>query len=200
MPPPARARLFGGVAGGRCEGGSRWFASAFRVTGGPDPWHGAPPRLEASIVTEWFYKVIPAKAAYDDTRLLAKRDGFLCRSAHTKNEALVDEVRGPAIGDTLHFYFVELRRTPRPLGSFEIVGAEGHPHAAWFGAQVEGTALFRVTNPGFASQLRAFGEYKEDSVLKEFTGWLLKATGATPPPLPPAMCIGRVTQLKKREG
>ena len=157
------------------------------------------PQLEALIVTEWFYKLIPAKAAYDDTRLLAKRDGFLCRSAHTKNEALVDEVCGPSIGDTLHLYFVEQRRSPRPLGSFLITGAEGHAHAAWFGAQVEKTALFRVTNPGFASQLRAFGDYKEDSVLKEFTGWLLKATGTAPPPLPAALAVGRVTQLKKRE-
>ena len=149
-------------------------------------------------MTEWFYKVIPTKATYDDTRLLAKKDGFLCRAAHTKNEAMVDEVRGPAVGDTLHFYFVEQRRSPRPLGSFEIVGAEGHQHAAWFGPRVEETALFRVTNAGFASQLRAFGDYKEDSVLKEFTGWLLKPISVTPPPLPPTLLLGRVTQLKKR--
>ena len=98
-----------------------------------------------------------------------------------------------------HFYFAEEHRAARALGSFEIVGAEGHPHAAWLGPQVEGTALFRVTNPGFASQLRAFGDYKEDSVLKEFTGWLLKLSGITPPdPLPPALVLGRTTQLVKR--
>ncbi len=149
-------------------------------------------------MTEWFYKAVPSKANYEDTRLLAKKDGFLCRSAHTKNGALVEELRGPAIGDVLHFYFVEQRRTPRPLGSFDIVGAEGHPHAAWLGAQVEGTALFRVTNPGFASQLRAFSEYDEDSVFKEFTGWLLKMQKSAPPPLPTAMLLGRATQLRKR--
>jgi hypothetical protein len=149
-------------------------------------------------VTEWFYKAVPRKATYTDTRLLAKKDGFLCRSAHTKNGALVEELRGPAIGDALHFYFVEQRRTPRALGSFDIVGAEGHPHGEWLGAQVEGTALFRVTNPGFASQLRAFGEYDEDSVFEEFTGWLLRMQKSAPPPLPTQMLLGRVTQLKKR--
>lgn len=151
-----------------------------------------------SIVTEWFYKAVPSKARYEDTRILAKRDGFLCRSAHTKNGALVEEVRGPAIGDVLHFYFVEQRRPPRPLGSFDLVGAEGHPHAGWLGAQVEGTALFRVVNAGFASQLRAFDDYNEDSVFKEFTGWLLKPQKAAPPPLPNSMLLGRVTQLNKR--
>jgi hypothetical protein len=155
---------------------------------------------ETPTVTDWFYKVVPAKAGYDDTRLLAKKSGFLWRSAHSKSEKLVDEVRGPAIGDALHFYFVEQRRAPRPLGAFEIVTTEGHPHAAWFGSQVEGTALFRVTNPGFAAQLRAFKDYVEDPVLKEFTGWLIRPRADAPPPLPPALALGRVTQLRKREG
>jgi hypothetical protein len=155
--------------------------------------------LEVSIVTEWFYKVIPTKASFDHTRLLAKKSGFLCRSAHTKNEALVPEMRGPAVGDTLHFYFAEEHRAPRALGSFEIVDVEGHPHAAWFGARVEDTALFRVTNPGFASQLRSFEDYKEDSVVKEFTGWLVKPISGTPPPLPPALILGRSTSLLKRQ-
>jgi hypothetical protein len=150
-------------------------------------------------MTEWYYKVVPAKAGYNDTRLLAKKSGFLWRSAHSKNEKLVEEVRGPAIGDALHFYFVEQRRAPRPLGSFEIVTAEGHPHAAWFGAQVDETALFRVTNAGFAAQLRTFKDYHEDPVLKEFTGWLLRAKGDAPPPLPAALAVGGVTQLRKRE-
>jgi hypothetical protein len=149
-------------------------------------------------VTEWFYKRIPTKAAYEDTRLLAKKSGFLCHSAHTKNGEVSEISRGPAIGDTLYFYFVEQRRSPRALGSFEIVGTEGHPHAAFFGAQVEGTALFRVTDPGFAAQLKAFKDYTEDATLKEFTGFLLKPTSATPPPLPAELVLGRVTQLKKR--
>jgi hypothetical protein len=151
------------------------------------------------IVTEWFYKTIPAKAGFEDTRLLAKKSGFLCRSAHQKNESVVDEVRGPAIGDTIHFYFVEQRRSPRAIGAFEIVGVEGHPHAGRFGTQVAETALFRVTDPGFASQLRAFEEYKEDPVLKEFTGWLVAPAAAPAAPLPPNMTFGRATQLKKRE-
>lgn len=150
-------------------------------------------------MTEWFYKVVPAKAGFEDTRLLAKKSGFLCRSAHGKSESIVDEVKGPVLGDLIHFYFVEQRRNPRAIGAFEIVGVEGHPHAARFGAQVAETALFRVTDPGFASQLRAFGEYKEDPVLKEFTGWLLKPAAAAVAPLPPNMAFGRVSQLKKRE-
>jgi hypothetical protein len=149
-------------------------------------------------VTEWYYKLVPAKAAYDDTRLLAKKSGFLCRSAHSKSEKVVEEVRGPAIGDTIHFYFVEQRRAPRPVGSFEIVTTEGHPHAAWFGPQVDETALYRVTNAGFAAQLRAFKDYNEDPVFKEFTGWLLRPKGDAPPPLPAALGFGRVTQLQKR--
>jgi hypothetical protein len=54
-------------------------------------------------VTEWFYKATPTKAGFDDTRRLA---------AHEKNEAWVDSVQAPVIGDTLHFYFVEQRRGP----------------------------------------------------------------------------------------
>ncbi|HEX7670039.1 MAG TPA: hypothetical protein VF395_10665 [Polyangiaceae bacterium] len=151
-------------------------------------------------MTEWFYKVIPAKAGFEDTRLLAKKSGFLCRTAHTKSEAVAEEVRGPAIGDTIHFYFVEQRRSPRAIGAFEIVGVEGHPHAGRFGTQVAETALFRVTDPGFAGQLRAFGEYKEDPVLKEFTGWLLEPSANPAAPLPANMAFGRASQLKKREG
>jgi len=153
----------------------------------------------SSASSEWFYKVIPAKAGFEDTRLLAKKSGFLCRAAHQKNESVADEVRGPAIGDTIHFYFVEQRRSPRAIGAFEIVGTEGHPHAGRFGTQVAETALFRVTDAGFASQLRAFGEYKEDPVLKEFTGWLLKPLATNPALLPPNMMFGRATQLKKRD-
>jgi hypothetical protein len=149
-------------------------------------------------VTEWFFKMVPTKATYEDTRLLAKKSGFLWRSAHSKSETLVEQMRGPAIGDALHFYFVEQRRAPRPVGTFELVGTEGHPHASWFGAQVEGTALFRVTNEGFASQLRTFGDYKEDPVLKAFTGWLLRPGTTAPPVLPPALAVGRATHLDKR--
>jgi hypothetical protein len=150
-------------------------------------------------LSEWFYKLIPAKATYEDTRLLAKKSGFLCRAAHTQKGALVEELRGPVLGDTLHFYFVEQRKPARSLGSFEIVGPDAHEHASWFGPAVEGTALYTVTDPGFAGQLRAFKDYAEDSTLQQFTGFLLKPTGAAATPLlPPALVLGRVTQLKKR--
>ncbi|HEX4339996.1 MAG TPA: hypothetical protein VH062_29010 [Polyangiaceae bacterium] len=142
--------------------------------------------------------MVPTKATYDDTRLLAKKSGFLWRAAHAKSEALVELVKGPALGDLMHFYFVEQRRAPRPVGTYELVGTEGHPHAAWFGEQIEGTALFRVTNAGFAAQLRTFGDYKEDPVLEVFTGWLLKPGAVVPPPLPPALVLGRATHLDKR--
>jgi hypothetical protein len=149
-------------------------------------------------VTEWFYKIVPTKASFEDTRLLAKKSGFVCRAAHGKSEAVIEEVKGPAIGDTVHLYFVEQRQNPRIIGAFEIVSAEGHLHAARFGAQVPETALFPVTDPGFAGQLRAFRDYKEDPVLKEFTGWLVKPSAAAPAPLPANMAYGRATQLKKR--
>jgi hypothetical protein len=150
-------------------------------------------------VTEWFYKVVPAKAGFEDTRLLAKKSGFVCRSAHGKSQSLIEEVKGPALGDTLHLYFVEQRRSPRAIGAFEIVAPAGHSHESRFGEQVEGTAMFRVTDPGFASQLRAFQEYEEDPVVKAFTGWLLKP-GAAAAPLPASMGFGRVSQLKRRDG
>src|SRR5262245_37739737 len=79
---------------------SRSRRAPFSLRGTADPWHGPRPTLEASTVTEWFYKVVPTKATYDDTRLLAKKDGFLCRPAHTKAGAVHEEVRGPALGDT----------------------------------------------------------------------------------------------------
>jgi hypothetical protein len=149
-------------------------------------------------VSEWFYKLIPAKATYDDTRLLAKKSGFLCRSAHTQKGALVEELRGPALGDTIHVYFAEQRKTPRSLGSFEIAAPEAHANPAWFGPVVEGTALHAVTDAGFASQLRAFKDYAEDSALKQFTGFVLKPLASPTPMLPPDMVLGKTTQLKKR--
>jgi hypothetical protein len=149
-------------------------------------------------VAEWFYKLIPSKASYDDTRLLAKKSGFLCRSAHTQKGAIIDELRGPALGDTIHYYFAEQRKTARPLGSFEIIGPQAHEHPEWFGAQVEGTALHAVEAPGFASQLRAFKDYAADPTVEKFTGFILKPTSTSPPVLPPELVLARVTQLKKR--
>ena len=151
-------------------------------------------------MTEWFYKVVPAKAGFEDTRLLAKKSGFVCRPAHQKSGALFPEGKGPALGDTLHFYFVPGRQAPRAIGAYEITAAEGHPHAARFGAGVAETALFPVTDPGFASQLRSFEEYREDPVLSQFTGWLVKAASATIAPLPPHLAVGQVTVLKQRAG
>jgi len=149
-------------------------------------------------LAEWFYKLVPSKAAYEDTRLLARKSGFLCRSAHTQKGAMVDELRGPAVSDTLHLYFAEPRKTARPLGSFEIVGPEAHEHPEWFGSRVEGTALHAVDDPGFASQLRAFKDYAADPKLEKFTGFILKPISASPPVLPPELVLARVTQLKQR--
>jgi hypothetical protein len=150
-------------------------------------------------VTEWFYKTTPTKAGFDDTRRLAKRDGFVCRSAHEKNEAWVESVQAPVIGDTLHFYFVEQRRSPRPIGSFEIIAAEAHAEPSRFGEQVDTTALFRVKDPGFASQLRAFGDYQPDPVVKDFTGWLLKPLASLPPAFEQTPLKGSRSSLHKRE-
>lgn len=149
-------------------------------------------------MAEWFYKLIPSKATYEDTRLLARKSGFLCRAAHTQKGALVEDLRGPALGDTIHYYFAEQRKTPRALGSFEIVGPDAHEHSGWFGESVEGTALYTVSDAGFASQLRAFKDYAEDSTLGKFTGFILKPTSTSSPVLPPELVLGRVTQLKKR--
>lgn len=149
-------------------------------------------------MAEWFYKVIPSKATYDDTRRLARKSGFLCRTAHTQKGALVEDLRGPALGDTIHFYFAEQRRTPRALGSFELVAPDAHEHPEWFGERIEGTAMYSVADAGFASQLRAFKDYPEDGTVGKFTGFLLKETSASSPVLPPEMVLGRVTQLKTR--
>jgi hypothetical protein len=149
-------------------------------------------------VAEWFYKLIPSRATYDDTRLLARKSGFLCRSAHTQKGALVEDLRGPVVGDTVHYYFAEQRKTPRAVGSFEIVAPDAHEHPEWFGEKVEGTALYAVADAGFASQLRAFKDYSEDGTVGAFTGFVLKPSSTSSPVLPPEMVLGRVTQLKKR--
>jgi hypothetical protein len=156
-----------------------------------------PDALEVRV-TEWFYKVTPVKAGFDDTRRLAKRDGFLWRSAHDKDERLTPDVGGPALGDTLHVYFLEKHRGPRPLGSFVLVAAEKHPEPGRFGEPVPATALFRVKDSGFASQLSAFDDYSVDPVLKEFTGWLLAPAAGTPPPFEQTPLKGAGAKLRKR--
>lgn len=149
-------------------------------------------------MTEWFYKVTPAKAGFEDTKRLAKRDGFLWRCAHEKDGSRTPDVGGPATGDTLHVYFLEKHRGPRPLGSFKVVAAEEHAEAARFGEKVPESALYRVVDAGFASQLSAFDDYAMDPVLELFTGWLLCPGAAAPPPYEQTPLKGAGAKLKRR--
>jgi hypothetical protein len=142
--------------------------------------------------------VTPTKAGFEDTRRLAKRDGFLFRAAHGGDAAVSPEATGPVIGDTLHVYFLEKHRGPRPLGSFVLTGPDKHPEPSRFGEAVAGTALHPVSDAGFASQLAAFDDYDVDPVVKQFTGWLLLPATVAPPPFEQTPLKSSGGRLKKR--
>jgi hypothetical protein len=121
---------------------------------------------------------------YVGTLLLANR-GFLCRSAHTKVKSWVANVQGVDFGDLIHFYFIGRKLTP--LGAFEIVRREdfqntkGQPTGDDFTGPVPGCALYEVAEPSFIQKLDPDGGYKPDPVLRTYTGWLLRKSGAAAP-------------------
>ncbi len=139
-------------------------------------------------MVQWFYKATPARVPFAETRRLAVRDGFICRSAYiARGHARVANTQGVKFGHLIHFYFSEAGRG-QIIGSFEVVGPNRHAHPEWFGKGVKGTALFEVTDD-FAMKLGGLGAgagapgYRPDPVLKQFTGWALVQRDeiATPP-------------------
>jgi hypothetical protein len=128
---------------------------------------------------EWVYKSTDSKLDRHGTLILAQR-GFLYRSAHTKTGDWIPNVQGVQLGDTLHVYQRTTGKT-RTVGSFEVVGSEGHRQAAHLGERVEGTALFVVEDTGFVTEVDKTGEYQPDPVVGKMTGWLLKSKGRPPP-------------------
>lgn len=138
-------------------------------------------------MAEWFYKATNKKLDYAGTLLLAKR-GFLCRSAYTKVDKWVANVKSVAFGDVIHFYF----RGPnsRPIGAFEVIRREDFkivkptPTASDFVGPVAGCALYEVVDPSFISKFDPKGEYEPDHKLGNYTGWLLRKVGPAAPAPP----------------
>lgn len=128
---------------------------------------------------EWVYKSTDTKLDRHGILLLAER-GFLCRSARTKTGDWVPNVRDVQVGHKIHCYHRTGGKT-LTVGSYEVVGREGHRQEASLGEQVEGTALFVVEDPGFVTEIAKNGEYEPDPVVGKLTGWLLRSIGRPPP-------------------
>ncbi len=82
----------------------------------------------------WVYKATRKKTDFAATLLLARGKGFLCRSAHEENESWADNVRDVVVGDTIHFYYIDGPKGPRPVGSFEVIDRSAHAIPSLSGA------------------------------------------------------------------
>jgi len=133
-------------------------------------------------MSEWVYKSTEAKVDRVRTLTLAKRRSFLCRSAFSEDGKWIPYVRDVRVDDLVHFYHRDERRVPRGVGSFRIVGKEGHPFESAIGALIPETALYMVDDPSLITSVDKDGGYQPDDVLGKFTGWLLsQSVGNTPP-------------------
>lgn len=135
-------------------------------------------------MAEWVYKATRAKIGYEDTKRLALKHNFLCRSAFTRNEpslprpALVSAVMPD---DIIHFYYRLAARSVNPIGSFRVVnGGDRFPDQ--FSGYVAGTALVGVQETCAVlvhllekdHQANPNTGYERDPVLKVFAGWAVE--------------------------
>lgn len=152
-------------------------------------------------MTEWFYKATPTKVSFEETRDLAVKDGFICRSAFEENGSRADNTQNVAFRDIMHLYFAG-DGAPKIIGSFEVVGPNRHPFGERFGRGVAGTVLHEVTDE-FASKLRGLGDasgerYQPDPVLKKLTGWaVLPREDVATPPFASAPFRGQATLVRR---
>ncbi len=152
------------------------------------------------MMTEWFYKATPTKVSFEETRDLAVKDGFICRSAFEENGSRADNTQHVTFRDIIHVYFTG-DGEPAVIGSFEIVGPNRHPHRERFGKGATGTALHEVSDD-FATKLRGLGDagaerYQPDPVLKKLTGWaVVRRDDIVTPPIASAPFKGQATLVR----
>ena len=150
-------------------------------------------------MSEWFYKATSKKVGIVETGRLAREDGFLCRSAFTKNKKRAARTRRVKFGDIIHMYFSQ-KGQGRRIGSFEVIRRDEHPQPASFGAMVSQTCLFAVDDPSFEARLRSLAGgdgYRPDPVVHAITGWLLRERPeVTTPTYQPAMFPPRATLVE----
>ncbi|MES1174043.1 MAG: hypothetical protein ABUL62_06915 [Myxococcales bacterium] len=131
-------------------------------------------------MAEWLYKANKSMLDVHGTLLLAEH-GFLCRSAYQRRRggevALVNNVRRVQLGDTLHFYFSQSGKAPRPLGKHLIIEPGEHEEGGAFGPRVPETALYVLNSENFLKRYDAESRYEVDPHLNKFTGWLLRKLG-----------------------
>jgi hypothetical protein len=147
-------------------------------------------------MTEWVYKVTPAKANFHDTGHIAVAQLFLCRPMnHLEKGKLVRTafVTDVTLRDTLHLYYLKRGKLIGTIGSFEITARRNHPHPDWFieerfGAAVTvnenklrrrrmGSSTAVAGGTGAAAALVALLEtakYKREPPDKYFVGWCLR--------------------------
>ena len=131
---------------------------------------------------EWVYKANGTKIGCFETRHLAMKWHFLCRSAVERDWSQADRVRVVNIGDVIHFYYTLANDRVREYGSFVVISGSEYP--TQFGEQVEGTALFKVREtPENAEMIGRLTEehdkdptrgYERDPEQSYFTGWVIR--------------------------
>jgi hypothetical protein len=153
-------------------------------------------------MTEWFYKATPKKVSFEETRDVAIKDGFLCRSAYEENTSRADNTQHVTFGDVIHMYFTG-DGEPRAIGTFEVVGPNRHREPGRFKKGVRGTVLFEVDDE-FAKRLTSLGGgngegYEPDPVLKKVTGWaVVQRTDIHTPPFHDAPFTGQSPLVRGR--
>jgi hypothetical protein len=134
-------------------------------------------------MADWAFKTTGAKLDRDGTANLAFLDGFIARSRYfliAGRMQAVPRVADVALGDVIHLYYREKSKS-FALGAYEVITPDAHPEAPRFGDRVEGTALFRVTDPAFVVRRDPNGAYKFDPQLGCFTGWVVRRQGHARP-------------------
>ncbi len=128
---------------------------------------------------EWAYKATRKKRSLLDTRRLAEEHGFLARSAHRKDRALVPSVKEVSEGDILHFYYREKKRV-EALGSYRILAPDGMRFRSALGGD---SAIVMVDkespeNQPLLAALRGSSDegegYREDPKLHCYTGFRIE--------------------------
>jgi len=129
---------------------------------------------------EWVYRATRNKVDAISTMILADKRGFLCRSARSSAGVWAPNVKNVAIGDVIHFYYMQAGKKPREFGAYEVVSAEAHALPQQFGAQIEGSALYEVAPGELNEYLEVLRGYVPDPITDGYVGWAIKRVGRAP--------------------
>lgn len=128
---------------------------------------------------EWVYRATRNKVDAFSTMILADKRGFLPRTARSGGGVWGPHVKTVAVGDVIHFYYVQAGKKPRELGAYEVLAPESHERPELFGAALEDSAIYEVSPGELTDYLEAVGSVM-DPIKDVFTGWIVKRIGRCP--------------------